>query len=364
MLGTLRSKIEELDELDTLHDLFDDTPGYDDETGIQFSKGLTREERRQATMLYRWFTPPGEATGLWGVCLVVGDPGAGKDLFGNWLSHKVKRFFPRKRILRDERPRRLFGEYAGLFNDKVLADDLDQMRAFAKGAGATGLDRALDTAADRWVTGTGEVLLKNSLLYLTEYWRYCYNREPHSAMNKTMGAVHRVKRHLDCLIVGTGQLASELDKKTCLPWIDWKVTCTKSMANPTGFVYYVNRVKYDRRRDVLLVLPGRPFVIAFDAARPRPELGEGRITVVKPQYRPYTEEERVVLSALHAGIDEYDELVEVIEDAGDMLENEVLTTLKELKLNPRKRVVDYPCFFGLYNSKSAQDIKTNLKVSE
>jgi len=336
-------------------DLFDDTAGYDDETGVQVADGLTDEERKQAVVLYHLFNE------LWGVCVVIGDPGTGKDLFGNVIAHKIKRYFPWKRILRDERPRRLFGAYAGLFNEQVLSEDLRRMRELAKGSSATAIDAVMEKAVDDWVTSRGSVLLKNSLLYLTEFWRYCYNREPHNPMNKTMGGVHKEKRHLDCLILGTAQLVTELDKKTCLPWVDWQVTCTRSVVNPTGFVYFVQKVKYDRRMDMLIAI-GKPFTIAFDGGKPRSYLGDGRIQVKRMNYQPDCEEERIVMDVLKAGLDTYDGIVDLLETDGDMCESEVLMTLKQLKFNKRKRAIDYPCFFSLYNSKSAPQIQTSLRA--
>jgi hypothetical protein len=336
-------------------ELFDESLGYDDETGIKMAEGLTAEERAQAVRYYRMFNE------LWGVMVVLGDPGTGKDLFGNYLSWKLKRFFPWKRILRDEKPRALYGNYGGLFNESIIQSDLEKMRKIATGVSAVKVDDMMEKAADDWIQGAGEVMLKNSVLYLTEFWRYCYNREPHAPMNKTMGAIHKVKRHLDCLVIGTTQLISELDRKTAKPWIDWRVTCTKSMANPTGFIYYVQKVHYDRRQDVLVDI-GKPFPpIAFDAGKPRPDIGDGKIRLVKPGYRPMSEEERIVLEVLKAGADDYETLVDVIEDAGDMCEREVLATLKGLKFTRSKRVVEYNCFFGIYNSKSAPQIRSSVK---
>ena len=336
--------------------LYDETAGYDDETGVKIADGLSAEERKQAVILYRLFN------GLWGVCIVVGDPGTGKDLFGNYLAYKIKRYFPWKRILRDEKPRALFGEYAGLFNESVLSEDLNRMRALAKGKSAVAIGEVLEKAADDWVSSEGQVLLKNSLLYLTEYWRYCYNREPHNPMNKTMGGIHKQKRHLDCLVLGTVQLASELDKKTCLPWIDLRVTCNRSVTNTTGFTYFVEKVKYDRRLDVLVSL-SRPFPIAFDAGKPRTYLGNGKIWIKRQNYLPESEQERVVLDVIRAGLDTYEALVEELEADGEMREPEILATLKGLK-KVRKRAIDYPDFFGLYNSKSAPQMKTSLKVED
>jgi len=335
-------------------ELFDESAGYEDETGVRFASGLTLDERRQATILYRLFNE------LWGVCLVVGDPGAGKDLLGNYLSYMIKRSFPWKRILRDEKPRQLFGEYAGLFNEDILREDLIRMREVARGVKISLVDALMEKAADDWVSSRGQVLLKNSVLYLTEYWRYCYNREPHNPMNKTMGGIHKEKRHLDVLVIGTGQLETELDKKTCLPWVDWKVTCTRSMTNKTGFVYFIQKVKYDRRLNILAPL-GRPYPMAIDAGKPRSKLGDGKIYLRRGNYTPETEEERVVLEVIKAGYDNYENIVDLIETQGDMTEREILATLKELKFRKHKRVLDYPCWFGLYNSKSAPQMKTSLK---
>ena len=343
----------------TAPDLFDETLGYEDEASVQLAEGLTTEETNQAKILYTLFNE------LWGLCLVVGPPGAGKDLFGNWLSYTLKRYFPWKRILRDEKPRKLYGEYAGLFNESVLAEDLSRMRAIASGVGITQLGMVLEKAADDWVTSKGQVLLKNSVLYLTEFWRYCYKREPHNPMNKTMGGIHKEKRHLDCLILGTTQQVEDLDRFTCLPWVDWKVICSRASpkVNKTGFVFWVQKVKYDKRMMVLLSI-GRPFPIAVDAGKPRSYLGDGLIIVRKPKYTPETEEERVVLAVLNEGITKYDELVDYIETYGDMGEGEILATLKELAFVRRKRVVSFPCYFRLFNSKSAPQMRTSLKSVE
>ena len=189
-------------------DLFDETVGYEDEPNVEVAEGLTLKEINQAKILYNLFNE------LWGLCLIVGPAGAGKDLFGNWLSHTLKRFFPWKRILRDERPRKLYGEYAGLFNESVLAEELARMRAVAKGVGIAQRGEVLEKAADDWVTTEGQVLLKNSVLYLTEFWRYCYKRDPHNPMNKTVRGIHKERRHLDTLILGTTQQVEDLDRFT------------------------------------------------------------------------------------------------------------------------------------------------------
>lgn len=344
-----------------IENLFDDAGGYDVETSLNLAPGLTENEQKQARTLYRLFNE------LWGVCIVVGDPGSGKDTFGNYISYTIGRYFPWKRILRDEKPRKLFGKYAGLFNENTLSADLKLMRELSAGVGITRIDDVMEKAADNWVTKNGSVLLKNSVLYLTEYWRYCYNREPHNPMNKTMGGIHKMKRHLDCFIIGTVQLPTDLDKKTCLPWVDWRVTCARSRADTTRYTFIVEKVKYDRRLD-MLTPTGRPFAIPVDAGKPRSFMGDGKIVIKKHLYKPETEEERVVLEVLKAGVNNYEELVAVLEDDGDMSEMETLLTLKQLCLKlPGERpkfVIDYPCYYKLFNSKSAPNIKTSVRISE
>jgi hypothetical protein len=302
---------------------------------------------------------------LWGVAIIAGDPGSGKDTFGNYITHRMKTYFPWKRILRDEKPRPLYGSYAGLFNEDVLHEDLARMREVAAGVGASQIDKVMQKAADVWATKKGVVLLKDSILYLTEYWRYCSRREPHNPMNKTMGGVHKEKRHIDSLIIGTTQLVSELDKKTCLPWVDWRVTCVRSKVNKTRFTYFIEKVKYDKRLDVLIPIT-KPFSISIDAGKPRSYLGDGKIVIKNGawDYPPETEEERIVLDVIKAGVNVYEDVVGLLEDEGDMSEWETLATLKDLKFKKSKRVIDYPCDFGLFNSKSAPQMKSALRIAE
>lgn len=111
----------------------------------------------------------------------------------------------------------------------------------------------------------------------------------------------------------------------------------------------------------MLVPIGRPFQIAVDAGKPRSNLGDGKIIIRRADYKPETEEERIVLDVIHAGVDTYEGIVELLETDGDMSEDEVLETLKELKFRKSKRAVDFPCYFSLYNSKSAPQLSTKLR---
>jgi hypothetical protein len=231
------------------------------------------------------------------------------------------------------------------------------------------MDAALEQAADKWVNSErAKVLLENSIVGITEFWSWVYNREPHKPINKTMGGIHKMKRHFPTLILGCTQLESDLDKKTCKPFIDWRVTCTRPQRDTTRYTFILEKVKYDRRMDMIIPV-GRPFAIPVDAGKPRPYIGDGKIVIKKHWYKPETSEEAIVLEAIKAGLDTYDGLVEFLEDAGDMSEYEVLSTVKDLGLNlmPKKRpkmVIDYGCIYRIFNSRSAPNLKTNVKASD
>jgi len=342
--------------------LFDETPGYEEDVGVRLTKGLNEQEKQQASMLYRLFT------GLWGLVIIRGMPGQGKDTFLNWLLYNIKRFFPDKRIWRDEMPRELFGKYAGLFNRETLAGELAEIKAAAKGIAATKIDDVMEKAADKWAESKeAETMLMHSVVGLTEYWKYVYNREPHDPMNKTMGAVHKMARHLDSLVVGCTQLESDLDRKTCKPFVNWRVTCSRPNRYTSRYAFIVEKIAYDTRRDMLEIV-SKPLIIPVDAGKPRSFIGDGRIVIKKPDYKPETEEERIVLDVIKAGADNYEELVEFLETEGDMSEIEILETLKDLCLYREDRkpkfVIWYPCYYFIFNSRSLPQIDTRLKVGD
>jgi len=141
------------------------------------------------------------------------------------------------------------------------------------------------------------------------------------------------------------------------------VTCNRSPINTTGFIYRVYKVKWDKRTEMLVPL-GAPAIIPIDAGKPRSYLGDGKIVLKKKRYQPVTDEERIVLEVIKGGADNYETLVDYIETNGDMTEDEILGTLKELTFRKSKRAIDYPCYFRLFNSKSATVVKTALKLQE
>jgi hypothetical protein len=330
-------------------ELFDYSGGYERDRNIVINENISEWHYEEAIRYYNLFNE------LWGLAVFSGLPGNGKDTLGNYLSWVIYRAFPDKKLLRDEKPRELFGVYDGLFNETVLNEDLARMRESTKDIKTlTEKDEVLEKAADEWVK-SHEVLLMKSILYLTEYWRYCYKREPHNPMNKTMGGIHKMKRHLQVLIFGTIQIMSDLDKFTCLPFIDWEIKCQKSANNPTGFIYRIFKCDYHPISG-LRTSRKHVDVLRLDGAKPVTDLGKP-ITIINNDYKAYKQEVKI-LDAIKSGITTYEDLLsEVKLKKGD---DSILSILKHLFLR-RPQVIDYGCWFNVYNSRSTPQIKSKVK---
>jgi len=342
------------------NDLFDYSYGYDDEADVKFDDSIPERFMNEALTLYRKFN------GLWGLCLISGMPGEGKDTISNYIQYILHKAFPTKPCVRDEKPRELFGVYDGLFNYDVLKNDLNNMNATATGVAFANKKAALDKAADEWVQNAldnkGDVKLKGSIMMLTEYWRYCSNRDPFAPMNRLMGGIHREKRHLDTLILGSAQLAHDLDRFTCLPYVDWEIRCHKSV-HPGLFHYMMYKCVYDPGKEILIRSPMPIYIMRVDGAEPVDWLGEP-IRIIDKDYDG-TKDENKILDAVRSGIvtwEELDKTVRLIPKTG-LLKDEWLVkntqalrrTLRGLFLM-KPPVVLYGCWFRLFNSKSAPQI--------
>jgi hypothetical protein len=330
-------------------ELFDYSNGYERNHSITMADNLSEWHYEEALRFYKLFNE------LWGLALFSGLPGSGKDVLGNYLSWVIYNAFPSKKLLRDEKPRELFGIYDGLFNDTVLSEDLDRMKSSVNSKMTLQeKNTILETVADTWVK-EHEILLSNSILYLVEYWNYCYKREPHKPMNKTMGAIHKMKRHLQTLIFGTVQLMSDLDKYTCLPFIDWEIKCQRSAYNPTWFIYRVFKCSY---LPIAGLRTSQRHIYHFkiDGAKPVTDLGMP-INIIKEDYIG-SKQERRILDAIKSGIVTYEDLHREIKIR--KAQYSVLHILKSLYMsNPQ--VINYGCWFNTFNSISTPQIRTRLQ---
>lgn len=241
-------------------------------------KGLSWKARKEAREL---------RTISRGVMLVYGDPGSGKDLFGISLCARQKYLFGR-RILLDFLPCRAFDKIEGggnyvLFNAQVMMQEINKM---AKLAGVEGIEGSNDVeeksefveeATKNWaLEGEGEALLKNSVLYLSELKRYCYNRNPHNLFNKFIGAINSVWRHLDLLVIGTHVQAHEIDKYTYLGYTKIWAHCDWSITQEHTSDVKIRRGAFIGASGVYRV-EGIPLVLHVDGNKPREWLRGKRI---------------------------------------------------------------------------------------
>lgn len=242
----------------------DEQDGFDD---FPIRPGLTWRERKESEVLYSIAR---------GVMLITGQPGSGKDLFGIGLSAMNKYYFNR-RILLDFAPRRSFGEYT-LFNAQFMMNEINKMakmsgvEKIAQSKDEAELGEFAEDASKKWVENEGEVMLKGSILYLSELKRYCYNRNPHNPFNKFIGSICTVWRHLDILILGTHVLRHEIDRYTYLSYVSHWAKCSWSLTRPHTTDVKISRGAFIGANDVYNV-EGKSLVLHVDGAKPRPFLG-------------------------------------------------------------------------------------------
>ena len=215
-----------------------------------------------------------------GVMLVTGQPGSGKDLFGASLAWLNKYYFGR-RILLDFIPKRAFGKYT-LFNAKVMMQEIEKMAKLA-GTDYITTDKGkqkeqsefVEDISKKWVEGQGEVLLKGSVLYLSELKRYCYNRNPHNPFNKLIGSICTVWRHLDLLVIGTHVQKHEIDQYSFLEYVTHWAKCSWSLTRPHTADVVVTRGAFIGANAVYDVT-AKPVVLHVDGNKPRNILGGKR----------------------------------------------------------------------------------------
>ena len=338
--------------INTDFDFFDHEPGYDDDSSIHIRENIPDWQYEEAIRYYALFKE------LWGLVVISGERGNGKDLLLNYLSWVIYRSFDKK-LLRDEKPRELFGLYDGIFNEEVLSDQINKMNAEAKGLkNWTEKDELISRLADDYVMSKeAQDLFSNSILALTEYWKYVYKREPHKPMNKTMGAIHKMLRHYPSIIFGTIQIVSDLDRYTCHPFINYEIRANRSANNRTGFIYLVYQCKYHQNSGVN-ISPYPIDVIKLDGARPVTDLGMP-IHILDNEYSG-SKVEIKVLDAVKSGITTYEDLLKEVKfRVRD--DTSVLKILKYLFMH-KPKIVNYGCWFNVFNSRSKPQISGSKRI--
>lgn len=214
-----------------------------------------------------------------GVKLIYGDPGAGKDLYGTSFCAMQKYYFNRRCLL-DFLPCKAFDEIDGggdyvLFNTERMLWEMDKM---AKASGVENIHKSIDKkeseefykgAVVHWATeGEGEILLKGAIVYLKELKRYCHNRNPHSRVNKFVGSLNSVWRHLDMLVMGTHVLPHEIDRYSFLSYAKIRAKCTWSISQPHTTIVTIMRGAF-AQADNVFIAEGKPMTIRVNGNQPR-----------------------------------------------------------------------------------------------
>lgn len=215
-----------------------------------------------------------------GIMLVTGKPGAGKDLFGVAFCLLNKLYFGRP-VLLDFKPRRLFGMYIP-FDPRLLVVEITKMAKASSLARLVDIEEAMTTAQEdtfddaskNWLD-ENETLFLNAILYLSELKRYCYNRNPHNRVNKFIGSVCDVHRHLDLMVLGTHINYKEIDKLSYLKNVSVWAQCAWSTSRLNTTRVSLRRATYITEQGSFDV-PRDDIVYWVDGAAPRGFLdGEG-----------------------------------------------------------------------------------------
>ena len=235
---------------------------YDEDVDIveslQYRDGLTWKEQKEAEFL--------KSIGK-GVMLVTGKPGSGKDLFATSISYLNKYYFNR-RVMLDFRPKVAFGEYT-LFNAAIMMNEIDKMARAAKTEGATAeeTDKLVTSASEKYIE-QNETLFQGSILYLSELKRYSYNRNPHNPVNKFIGSLCTVWRHLDLLIIGTHVQKHEIDQYSFLAYVTHWAKCSWSLTNQDTTDVTITRGAFIGASGVYDVA-AKPIILHVNGNKPR-----------------------------------------------------------------------------------------------
>lgn len=261
--------------------LYDDSPDpYADETGyIKVMPGLSAVEKTEARMLHRYSK---------GLMIVSGDPGSGKGLFSNTFAWKIRRYFG-KPLLLDYHPRPLMDYKAPHrytpFDVDLFVEEMEKMHEVSRGVNI--YQKALDNASiientdvpisyDKWLETQGKLRFQNAIIVLDEFHRYMDKTRQMANINKYMGGLIRLWRHLDLLIIGVTQNANDdLEAKRCLKYVSHDVRTQWCAFRKDTAICQIYPMRYVSS-DQVIQIAGKPFKIMVDGRKPRRALNGKR----------------------------------------------------------------------------------------
>jgi hypothetical protein len=361
-------------------DLYDDTPeaGQDGLYGLELNDGLTYEEILKA---------PEYALMTRGHMLVTGQPGSGKGVFGDMIAWTVRRLFANKKALLDYKPKPAFDlgyEYNryNFFDPVFIAMEIKKMakasglknlisnddeeeseltnknkRRSKKQAELEEIDNQNISIATKW-RQDNEVKLSKAVMVLDEFKKYCHNRNPHSLLNKTMGSIISVWRHLDLLILGMCPQKHEIDQYSSLFYVTHEVRCS-AMMDGHSYKYRIFKARYVGTKGVIETT-GKPEVKFIDGAKPRPEIGN-KLNVVD-----FSEEDGIIenqiceyllnLTSWHPQLNQTATLNQICENLNlDLNETrDRLLNMHKLGIIKCKRIYD------IFNSKNYTNLSPKM----
>jgi len=334
--------MQQVDEIE----LYDDEDTYDSQ-GFELSDKLLPREIEDAAKIAGYTR---------GIMLVSGMPRQGKDLFGSVLSYKAKKYFVNKHVVRDERPRSLFGEYT-LFDENKLVGDMSKLSSIAKGeipkeAKSKKEIGKLEVNAKKWQSERGEVMFQDAVAHMTEFWRYFHNRRPHNPMGIALGGIVKIWGHLDCLIIGVTQQMRELDAISCLPYSTHEVRCSWSSTRPNTAECYLYKIRYVSSTGVFEMGSKKPTKIWVDGGKQRPELGIELVQL--PNGKKLSQLAYDIVEVVHdSSFTNLYDLVMALGKEPDEVEEQLQKLMD-------KDIIKCKRYFDLYNSKSAVALKPKV----
>ncbi len=243
---------------------------------VTLADDMTEAMIADAENILRITRGSGPFFGMAGHMLVTGPPRAGKGLFMNTLGYKGVRYFIDKHIVRDDHPGPAFSKFGyKFFNEDTLNTDIAQMNDMAVedisldgGAMTAKKKTRIKDASKKWADGAGKTMLHQAVALLDEYWRYMNRRRGMSPMNLSLGGITKMWGHLDLFLCGAAQRAQDLDRFTCLPYVNLDARCSWCTDREDTVQVVVYRVRYHEGKD-RLIPTDRPSRIFIDGSKPR-----------------------------------------------------------------------------------------------
>jgi hypothetical protein len=241
---------------------------------VEINDDLEEWEYLDALKIIRYVQGVGPFLGIAGNMLISGGMRQGKGLFGNTFAWKIKRYFKFKKVFRDDHPTELFGPY-DFFNEDTVMEDIVRMSEAAEKIPTESKKAAdkvmMSKVAAQWGDDYGGARMQNSIM-LKDMGR----RRGMSVMNLVLSGLMKTTYHIDMLICGIVQTARDLDRFSCLPWVNLHAKCSwyPDLPDTTRVQFFhVKWNEYKQRLEPISPTDKRPIVIYVNGGLPRKELG-------------------------------------------------------------------------------------------